>query len=185
MGSHGFRNVDHLHAGRFGHENLATAHSLERTNDEPGCVIERDPKASHAQVGDRDLPPFALREKNWDYASLASQETAASHAAKPRILLLALAVRLNKHLLHTELGRAIYIHRADRLIRAERNYAANTPGYGCVNHLLRAQDVRLDGLKRLLFAGWDLFQGGSVHDQSNVSEDFSEPLGISHISQAV
>src|SRR5215472_17335680 len=86
--SHSFRDVDHLHAGSLGYENLATMHSFETANDESGCVIESNPKASHTHIGDRDFPSFALLEKNRDYASLASQEIAGPYAAKPRILLL-------------------------------------------------------------------------------------------------
>ena len=87
---------------------------------------------------------------------MASKEIAGSYAAKPRILLLDYAVGLNKHLLHTELSCAIYVNRADGLIRAERNHAANTAIDGSVNHILRAYDVCLDCLERILFAGFDL-----------------------------
>src|SRR5215469_5769188 len=38
-------------------------HALKTADHEPGCFIEGEPKASHAHIGNRHLPSFALLEK--------------------------------------------------------------------------------------------------------------------------
>ena len=55
-GRHGPRQVDHPHAGDLRHEDLPALHLLDAADRETHALIEREPEAGHALVGERDPP---------------------------------------------------------------------------------------------------------------------------------
>src|SRR5438270_13362841 len=79
-------------------KNLAALHFLQAVNDESHALVERDPEARHAGIGDRDFPAFALLEKYRDHSTPAFRNIAVTGARKMGTLGAGVGICLHKHL---------------------------------------------------------------------------------------
>ena len=62
VGGHGRREVGHPERRNLRDVGLAALRLLERLDDEPDALVERDPEARHAHVGDGQLGRARLGE---------------------------------------------------------------------------------------------------------------------------
>ena len=58
--SNGFRHVRQPHAGNLGNEDFAAMHLLDAAHHEAHAMLQREPEAGHAGIGNGDLAPLAL-----------------------------------------------------------------------------------------------------------------------------
>src|SRR5690242_1573516 len=84
FGRDGLRQIGDLHAGDLGHEDLATLHALDATNDEPDALVEREPEARHALVSNREAFVLRLFQENRDDAAAAADDIAIARTADTR-----------------------------------------------------------------------------------------------------
>jgi hypothetical protein len=66
FGGDGAGQVDNFGAGDFGDEDFAAFHLFDAGDDEVHALLEREPEAGHALVGDGDFAVGALLEEERD-----------------------------------------------------------------------------------------------------------------------
>ena len=82
-------------------------HLLDAANHEPDSLLDRDPEAGHAGIGDGDFAALALLLEYWNHAAPAAQHVAVARATESSILRSGVGIRLNKHFFRAQLGRAV------------------------------------------------------------------------------
>src|SRR5262249_21995753 len=124
----------------------------------------------HTRIGKSDPSTSLLFLKNWYHATPASDYIAITRTAEARILRSRIGIGLHKHFLGAEFGRAIQVDRIHRFIGAERQHAPYALISGGVDYIAAADNVGLDRLERVVFAGRNLLERGGVDDDRHPSE---------------
>ena len=98
------------------------------------------------------------------------------------ILASGIGVGSNEQLIGYQLGTAIQIDRIDGLIRRQ-GYDLLDTGIQCgINDVLRTVDIGLDGFRRVVLTGRNLFQGSGVNDIIDTFEGSGQTFLVSHIT---
>ena len=75
-----------------------------------------------------------------------------------------ISVALDDDLLRAQLGRPVQVHRVDCFVGRQGEHSCHAALDGGVHDVLRAQDVGLDGLERVVLAHWHVLQRRGVDD---------------------
>ena len=106
-------------ARRLGYnENLAALHDFDAMQHKPYALLERKPEARHAFVGDIQLAVLPLAQEDGHDRPAAADHIAVAHTAETRWPFAGIRIALNRELLSCQLGGAVEVDRADRLVRA-------------------------------------------------------------------
>src|SRR5437763_734777 len=81
IGCNRLRHLEQLHAGNFGHKDLAAVHLLDAPDYKPHPLIERDPETRHSRIGYCDPASRTLLHENGDYTSAAADYISVTRAA--------------------------------------------------------------------------------------------------------
>ena len=159
------RHVGDPHRRHARDERLAAAHARRRVDDELHGLIERDPEARHALVGDRDDAGLGLElEQRHDRAARAD-DVAVAHRGEARRRVRGVGVGLVDDLLRGELRRAVEVDRVDGLVGRQvdggRHVVLDRRG----DDVLGAEDVRAHRLERVVLADRNVLEGGRVDDR--------------------
>src|SRR4029434_10165398 len=96
-----------------------------------------------------------------------------------------IGVGLDEKLLHTQLRRAIEVHRTYRLVGAERNDPSNVAIDRAIDNILGAHDVGHDRLEWIVFARRNLLQGGGVNHDVDAAERARQAILVAHIPDEI
>ncbi len=120
-----------------------------------------------------------MEERN--NGSAASCYVAVTDDGEADILASGIGVGSNEQLIGYQLGTAIQIDRIDGLIRRQ-GYDLLDTGIQCgINDVLRTVDIGLDGFRRVVLTGRNLFQGSGVNDIIDTFEGSGQTfLVLSH-----
>src|SRR5580693_3177000 len=75
-----------LHAWNLGNKDFAAVHLLNAANHQPDSLLDGDPEASHAGIGDRDPAPLALLLEDRNHAATASQHIPVARTTESSVL---------------------------------------------------------------------------------------------------
>ena len=113
-----------LHRGNLRHEDLAAVHALEALEHEVDALLQRDPEARHARVGDRQvgraLRRCSLLEERHHRAARADH-VAVAHHGEARAVPAGDVVGGDEQLVGGQLGGAVEIDRVGRLVGRQRD----------------------------------------------------------------
>lgn len=158
--------VGHPERGDLGDEGLAALGLGERLDDEPDALVEGDPEARHAEVGDGELgraAPDQLVEE-WNDRSPGARDIAVAHDGEGRARLAAVGVRGDEELVRDELGAAVEVHRVHGLVGGEGHHLLDPGVERGIDDRHGAVDVGLDGLHGIVLAGGHLLERRRVDD---------------------
>ena len=130
-------------------------------------------------------PRQLLLLKNRDHASPAPHHISITRATEPRLLGTRVGIGLHKHFLGAQLRGAVQVDRVDGFIGAQSKNPPHALIDGSINHVAPTDDVGLNGLEWVVFAGWHLLQRGRVNHNRNSSKSPLQAPRISHIAQEV
>src|ERR1041384_8244049 len=94
-------------------------HLLQAADHETDTLVESDPEARHARIGQSDFAALPLLHEDRRYATAAADDIAVAHTTEAGVLRASVGVCLDKHLFRAELGRAVEIDGIDSFIGAE------------------------------------------------------------------
>ena len=181
----GARQVDDLHAGDLRYEDLAALHLPDAADDEMDALFQREPKAGHALVGDGHLAGLALLQEDRHHRAAAADDVAVAHAGEVRDAAGGVGVGLHDQLLGSQLGGPIEIDRVDRLVGAQRQHPPHPLINGSINDVASTDDIGLNGLKRVVLAGGNLFERGRMHHDGDPGEGPLQAGSVAHVSNEV
>src|SRR5688500_2977444 len=92
------REVEDIHAGDLGHENLPPAHPLDAVENEVDSLIEGNPEARHPRIGNGDHAVLALLQEHRHDAPPASDNIAVSRTAENRSALPRVRIAMHEKL---------------------------------------------------------------------------------------
>ena len=165
-------------------EQIAGVRVLERERDQIDRLVQIHQEARHIRVGDRDR--FAspdLVDKQRDHRSAAAHHVAVPRAADHRIPTLRRHARVGiDHMLHHRLADAHGVDRIRRLVRRQADDALDARLDRGVQHVVRALDVRLDGLHREKFAGRHLLERRRVENIVDARHRVAHRLQVAHVA---
>src|SRR6185437_2765462 len=72
-----------------------------------------------------------------------------------------------------------------RLVGAQSNYLLHAAINGRVDHVCRADNVRLNRLERVVFCAWDLLHGRCVYDDVHIVKRAVQPLFVAHVADEI
>src|ERR1700730_11157970 len=116
--SNRFSHVADFHARNFGNEGLASVHALKTSDDKAYALFQRDPKASHPRIGNRQHPSLSLLQEIWNHATAASRHITVANHTKPTRARTRVSVARNKELVRAQLGSSVKVDGIRSLIRA-------------------------------------------------------------------
>ena len=148
-------------------------------------MIERQPEARHALVGNRDLPPLALLDEYRDYAAPAADDIPVARATKAGLLRSGIGVCLDKHLFRAQLGCTVQVDWIDRLVRTQRQDLAYTRIDGSVDDVSSAHDVGLDSFEGVVLTGRHLLERGGVDHDRDAGHRPLQSIDIPNIADEV
>ena len=178
-------HFEQAHAGNLGNKNFSSVHVLDAIDHKPDTVIEREPEARHPRIGDGNSPALALFEKYGNYAAPAANYIAVAGATEACILLAGVGVGLHEHFFRAKFCCAIKIDRVHGFIGAQRQNPLHAPIDGCVDHVAPADDVGLNRLKRIVFAGWHLLESCRMNNHADPGKRALQTLRIAHITDEI
>ena len=91
-------------------------------------------------------------------------------------------VRLDEELLRAQLGGAVQVHGAHRLVGTQRECSGHARIEADLGDVLGAEDVGLDRLERVVLADRHVFQGGRVDDHIGALDGAAQPIPIAHVA---
>ena len=162
---HRLGEVDHSHRRQLWDVGLAAGHVLECVQHEIDRLRQRDPKAGHALVGDRQTTRRLdlLLEHRHD-GSAGTDHVAVSHTGEAGLGLCGVRVALHEDLLGAQLRCAVEVGRVHRLVGRECDDSRHLGVDGGIDHVLRAEHVGAHRFERVVLARGHLLHRGSVHD---------------------
>ena len=183
LGRHRLRQIDHFHARNLGHEDLAAVHPADRRQHQRHALIERDPEARHVRVGDRQHTAGALRREERNHAAAAADDVPVADAGEPRAGTATVRVGRDEQFVGAQLRRAVEVDRVGGLVGAERDDAPDAGVERDVDDVLRADDVGLHDLERVVLRRRHLLQGGGVNDHVDVLKRAVQPIAIADVAE--
>ena len=161
---HRIGEVDHPHRRDLGDEHLASDHVVEREEHEVDGLLEGDPEARHALVGDREAALTHLLAEDGDDRSSRTDHVSVPDAGESRLGERRVRVALHDDLLCTQLRGAVQVHRVHGLVGGERHHLLHARVDGSVDHVLCAEHVRAHGFERVVLTRRHLLHGRGVDD---------------------
>ena len=126
---------------------------------------QRDPKARHALVGDRDAAvALELLLEHGHHRAAGADDVAVAHAREPRLTLRRVRVALHEDLLRAQLRRAVEVDGVDGLVGRQRDDSPDAGVDRGVDDVLRAEHVGAHGFEGVVLARRNLLHRGGVHD---------------------
>ena len=119
------------------------------------------------------------------HAAAAANDIAVPHGRESDISIADIGVRRKHQLLHGQLRRAIEIDGVHSFVGGDGDDTPNATLECCFDDILCAQDVRPDGLERVLFKRGNLLQRGGMHHVVDAVERPEQPFLVTHIPQKV
>ena len=136
-------------------------------------LVQIHQEAGHVRVGDRDgTAGVDLIDKERDHGAAGAHDVAVAGAADDRVRALRghAGVCIN-HTLHHGFGDSHRVDRIGCLVCRQAYHALDARVNRCVEDVVRALDVRLDGLHREKLAGRDLLERGCMAIASTLQLD--------------
>ncbi len=88
----------------------------------------------------------------------------------------------DEQLVARELGGAVEVDRAGGLVGGERDHALHAAVDRCLDHVLRAEDVGLDRLERVVLAHRHLLERRGVDHHVDVLHRTVEAVAVAHVA---
>ena len=167
------------------HEQFSAPHPFEARQDEVDALLQRQVETRHALIGDRKDSARAPLEKKWNDRSAAPEHVSVPHDRERDVALAAAVVGRHEELVGRELARAVQIDRRSGFIRAERDHPLHSSRDGCVDHVLGAENVRLDHFERVVLGSRHLLQRRRVNHDVDAFHRLTKPSFIANVADDV
>ena len=157
---------------------------LESEQDQIHSLVQVHQKAGHVGVGDGDgVACLDLVDEQRNDRTTAAHDVAITGAADGR------ATTLSGHtgvgvdnVLHHSLGDTHSVDGVSSLVGGQADNTLDASVNSGVQHVIRADDVGLNGLHGEELAGGNLLQSGSVEDVVNTGHCVTDGLGVADIT---
>lgn len=127
-------------------------------------LVQGDPEAGHALVGDREAAGPGLLLEQGDDRAPGPHHVAVADTGEAGVEGRRVGVALDDDLLLAEFGGAVEVDRVDGLVGGEGHHLCDPGVDGAVDDVLGAEDVGLHGLEGVVLTGRHLLHGGGVDD---------------------
>ena len=151
------------------------------------ALLQRDPEARHALVGDRQMIGLLLdqpAEERNDAATRADHVAVAQHG-EARADRARQVVGRHEDLVGSELARAVEIDRVAGLVRGKGEHVLHAVAQRGMNHVLGAVDVGVQALERVVFGGGHMLHRGRVHDAVDFAHRHLEAVRVANVADEV
>ena len=165
-------------------EQVAGVGVLESKHHQVHGLVQVHEEAGHIGVSDGDgAAGLDLVNEQGDDRATGAHDVSVASAANGGAAPLGghPGIGVN-HMLHHSLGNAHGVDGIGGLIGGQANHTLDPRVNGGVEHIVRSDDIGLDGLHGEELAGWDLLQSSSVEDVINTGHSVTDGLGVADIT---
>lgn len=179
---HGLGEVADGGGGGLLDEQVAGVGVLEGELHQVDGLVQVHEEAGHVGVGHRQrlALPDAVDEQR-DHRAARAHDVAVAGAADGGAACAVAGVGVDDGL-HHGLGLAHGVDGVGRLVGGQANDAVHALLDGCVEHVVRADDVGAHGLHGEELAGGHLLQGGGVEDVVHAVHGVAHALGVADVA---
>ncbi len=181
---HGLRQIADGGGIRLLDEQVAGVGMLKGEQHQLHRLIQGHQEAGHMGVRDGDgMPGPDLVDEQRDHAAPAAHHVAIARAADDGMAALRGDAGIGiDDMLHHGLGDAHGVDGIGRLIRGQADHALDMIGNRGVEHIVRADDVRLHGLHREELAGGNLLERCRMEDVVHAGHGVRDGLRVADIA---
>jgi len=181
-GRNGFRDIENPVAGDFRNVELSSPHVLEGKQYQLNAFFEQDVEPRHALVGDGKHTGLPFFQEERDHTAPAAHDVAVTDDRELDVAMAFVIVGRGEQLVRAELGGTIQVDGRRSLVRAESDNSLHAAVHGCIDDILRAEDIGLDGLKRVVLGRGHLLERRGVNDSVDSLHRALKASGVPHVT---
>jgi hypothetical protein len=160
-------------------------HTLDAADYEANTLIESEPEAGHAGVGDGDASGFALLAEQRDDASAAADDVPIADTTEAGAPGAGVSIGLDEQFFGNELSGSVEVRRIDGLIGAEGENVGDTGVERGVDDVAGSIDIGLDRFDGIVFTGGHLLKRGGMDNDVHLLEGATQADAVSNVSDEV
>ncbi len=181
----GLGDIGDVVAGDLGHENLSAPHMFQCIEYEVYTLVQRDVEARHTLVGYGENALGPLLQEEGDHAASGAHHVAVANNGETDVVRAFEVVGRHEQLVRAQLRRTVEVDRACRFVGRKSHHTTDFSVYGTFDDVLSAQDVRLDGLERVVLRYGHMLESRSVHDGIYPLHRPIQTVFVTHVADEV